>query len=106
MPQDVQPKCVCKKRSKACVAGLMEQLVAQLRAMQQRTKSKTKRKSKEEAPAAEAGGGSNKMLAGLLRKVLESFRPIVRLTNVHIRYEDLGPDASSPMALGWLINSQ
>jgi len=101
-----------RARREACVAGLMEQLISTLTAMTKDPKSKKKPKTKQDAKASkpatdepDTGGGGpfGRFVRGIVRQVLQSFRPIVRLTNVHIRYEDLLPDTSSPMALGLTI---
>ena len=49
----------------------------------------------------------DKLIASLARKILESFRPIIRLTNVHIRYEDLGFEDIEPISWlpDWMENS-
>ena len=102
-------------RKEACVAGLMAELLKALTAMG----DKKKRRSSAEGDGAKGkdGGGADgnqqpggegaakqslldKMIASAARKILESFRPIIRLTNVHIRYEDLGVNAVAPLALG------
>lgn len=98
---------ILRQRKEACVAGMMEQLVTALTSMSSKGKRKSKgaKQTEEPAPAAEAGGGGalKSLITGVLRKVLESFRPVLRITNVHIRYEDLSTETSSPMAMGLTV---
>ena len=99
-----------RARKEACVAALMAGLVEQVTSSTKASKKPKKKQdgSKEAEEDDSKGAGLlgaklEKMLRGVVRKALESFRPVIRLTNVHIRYEDLGADASSPLALGVTI---
>ena len=99
---------VLRSRKEACVAELMMGLVSTVSSMA----GKSAKKKKEAADSAKEGeqssggplsflgAGVQTMVLGLVRKVLETFRPIIRISNVHIRYEDLAADAAARLALG------
>ena len=110
-----------RARKEACVAELMKQLVEQLMAMAASNKKNKKNKGRDskaddgddkksdDDKGGGAGGGPPGFIKSAIRKVIEAFRPIVRITNVHIRYEDLEEDAvdlqerDAPLALGVTI---
>ena len=103
------------------MAELMKQLVEQLMAMAASNKKNKKNKGRDskaddgddkksdDDKGGGAGGGPPGFIKSAIRKVIEAFRPIVRITNVHIRYEDLEEDAvdlqerDAPLALGVTI---
>ena len=103
---------VIRARKEACVAELMTGLVEAVTSMSAGGKTAKKKADDREA----AGDGKKKVadnnkpgpnmpswVLGLIRKILESFRPIIRLTNVHIRFEDLDVHAPARLALGLTI---
>ena len=101
-----------RERKEACVAELMAGLVEAVSSMSdKKKKDKPSGGDKGEDKGGGKGGGGGgplgglpgpmqRMVLGLIRKILESFRPIIRLTNIHIRYEDLAVDAVARLALG------
>ena len=102
-----------RARKEACVAELMAGLVETVTTMAAKPKKKKdagggSKDDKEGKGSGSGGGGGSggmvgKMIRGAVRKILESFRPIIRLSNVHIRYEDLAADAASRLAIGATI---